>query len=131
MATKTVVNPTSRGLGTSDTASLSEQFPATPDDFDPVAFIDALLDGVVSDNPSLGSFSMDYAEAPQILDFVPNPTPPGPGDTNPNNKPPAPTTNFPPDPSGFGSSTSPIETSPQIAEQNFDDLIPGKSSPTP
>lgn len=138
MATNTVENPTQRGLGTSDTASLSEQFPATPQDFEPAEFTKNLLDGVVTENPILGTFSMDYADAPNILDdtiqndpgivqFVPNPTPPGPGDVNPANKPPPPETNFPPPSSGFGSSTSPIETSSKIADQKFDELIPGRS----
>lgn len=138
MATNKVENPTQRGLGSSDTASLAEQFPATPQDFEPDVFTKSLLDGIVTENPLLGTFSMDYAGSPSILDdaiqndpsvvgFVPNPTPPGPGDVNPANKGPAPETNFPPPSSGFGSSTSPIETAPKIADQEFDTLIPGKS----
>jgi len=138
MATNKVENPTQRDLGSSDTASLAEQFPATPVDFEPDIFTKSLLDGVVTENPILGEFSMDYKNAPNILDdliqddpgvvgFVPNPTPPGPGDTNPANKGPAPETNFPPPSSGFGSSTSPIETAPKIADQKFDTLIFGKS----
>lgn len=139
MATNKVENPTQRDLGSSDTASLSEQFPATPTDFEPDSFTKSLLDGIVTENPIIGTFSMDYSDAPSILDdiiqndpgivnFVPNPTPPGPGDVNPANKGPAPETNFPPPSSGFGSSTSPNETSPKIAEQKFDQLTPGKSS---
>lgn len=139
MATNKVENPTQRGLGTSDTASLAEQFPATPQDFDPNAFTKDLLDGEVVENPMLGAFSMDYEDAPNILsddiqndlgvvEFVPNPTPPGPGDVNPNNKGEAPETNFPPPSSGFGSTDSPSQTSPKIADQEFDSLIPGKSS---
>jgi len=138
MATNTVENPTQRDLGSSDTASLAEQFPATPTDFEPNAFTKSLLDGVVTENPIIGTFSMDYSDAPNILDdiiqndpsivgFVPNPTPPGPGDVNPANKGPAPETNFPPPSSGFGSSTSPSQTATKIAEQKFDTLIPGKS----
>ncbi len=139
MATNKVVNPTSRGLGTSDTASLAEQFPATPVDFNPEEFIYSFLDGEQTENPMVGTFSMDYANAPNILSsdiqddptivgFVPNPTPPGPGDVNPNNKGPAPTTNFPPEGSGFGSTTSPSETSPSIGDQKYYKLVPGKSS---
>lgn len=138
MATNTVENPTQRDLGSSDTASLAEQFPATPQDFEPDVFTKALLDGIVTENPMVGTFNMDYGDAPNILDdiiqndpgivqFVPNPTPPGPGDVNPANKGPAPETNFPPPSSGFGSSTSPVETAPKIADQKFDELIPGKS----
>ncbi len=138
MATNTVENPTQRDLGSSDTASLAEQFPATPQDFEPDTFTKALLDGVVTENPIVGTFSMDYSDAPSILDpviqgdpgvvdFVPNPTPPGPGDVNPANKGPAPETNFPPPSSGFGSSTSPVETAAKIADQKFDELIPGRS----
>lgn len=138
MATNRVENPTQRDLGSSDTASLAEQFPATPQDFEPDAFTKSLLDGIVTENPMLGTFSMDYDDAPNVLDdaiqsdpsvvqFVPNPTPPGPGDVNPANKQPAPTTNFPPQSSGFGSSTSPSETASRIADQKFDELIPGRS----
>lgn len=128
MATNKTENPTSRGLGSSDTASLAEQFPATPLDFDPVAAIKDLLDGVQTENPELGAFSMDYANAPQIDDFIPNPTPPGPGDVNPNNKPAPPTTNWPPQPSGFGSTEQPKDTAPAIADQEFDALVSGRSS---
>lgn len=139
MATNFVETPTQRALGSSDTAALSEQFPASPTGFDAATFLKSLLDGVKTYNPMLGAFSMDYARAPNILDdsiqneptivgFVPNPTPPGPGDTNPSNKGPAPTTNFPPPSSGFGSTTSPSETASKIAGQKFDALVPGKSS---
>lgn len=139
MATNRVERPTQRGLGRSDTASLAEQFPATPRDFEPDVFTKSLLDGIVTENPMLGSFSMDYAGAPNILDdviqndpsivgFVPNPTPPGPGDVNPANKGAAPTTNFPPPASGFGSSESPSDTSPEISKQSFDNLQFGRSS---
>lgn len=138
MATNKVENPTQRDLGSSDTAALAEQFPATPQDFEPDVFTKDLLDGEVTENPIVGTFNMDYTDAPNILDdviqndpgvveFVPNPTPPGPGDVNPANKGPAPETNFPPPSSGFGSSTSPVETAPKIADQKFDALIPGKS----
>lgn len=138
MATNTVENPTKRGLGSSDTASLAEQFPATPNDFIPSDFIYSFLDGIISDNPMLGSFDMDYGLAPDLEDpviqndigivgLVPNPTPPGPGDVNPANKPPPPS-DYPPQSSGFGSSTSPSSTSGKIAQQRFDLLIPGKSS---
>lgn len=141
MATNTVENPTQRDLGSSDTASLAEQFPATPTGFEPDVFTKSLLDGVVTENPMVGTFSMDYTDSPNILDdiiqndpsivqFVPNPTPPGPGDVNPANKGAAPVTNFPPPSSGFGSSTSPSETAAKIADQKFDELIPGKSFQT-
>lgn len=138
MATNTVENPTQRDLGSSDTAALAEQFPATPQDFEPDTFTKDLLDGVVTENPMLGAFSMDYVDSPDILDpviqndpgiveYVPNPTPPGPGDVNPANKPPPPETNFPPPSSGLGSTTSPKDTAAKIADQKFDELIPGKS----
>lgn len=138
MATNKVENPTQRDLGSSDTTALAEQFPATPQDFEPDVFTKDLLDGEVSENPMVGTFSMDYEDAPSILDdviqndpgivgFVPNPTPPGPGDVNPANKPGPPETNFPPPSSGFGSTTSPKETAPKIADQKFDELIAGKS----
>ena len=127
MSTNKVERPTQRGLGSSDTVSLAQQFPATPQDFEPDVFTKDLLDGIVTENPIVGTFSMDYDGAPDILDpaiqndlgivdFVPNPTPPGPGDVNPANKGPAPTTNFPPPSSGFGSSISPNATSPKIAD---------------
>lgn len=126
MATNKIQKKTERGLGTSDTKTIDEMFPAAPDDFDPEVFMKLLLDGVKSYNPDLGSFDMDYGKAPKITDFVPNPTSPGPGDVNPNNKPPAPS-NWPPPASGFGSQTSPSETSEKIAEQEFDKLTPGKA----
>ena len=118
---------TERALGDSDTKTLSEMFAATPTDFDPKMFQDDLLDGVQSGNPDLGSFSMDYADAPGIDDFAPNPSSPGPGDVNPQNKPPAPA-KWPPPASGFGSQTQPKDTSPKIAKQKSDQLIPGASS---
>lgn len=126
MGLNTTVEKTERALGDSDTKTLEEMFPAFPTDFDPKAFQDALLDGIQAGNPDLGSFSMDYADAPAIEDFAPNPTAPGPGDVNPNNKPPAPQ-DWPPPASGFGSQTQPKDTSPKIAEQKSDALTPGSS----
>jgi hypothetical protein len=133
MATNTTENPTQRGLGTSSTAALSEQFAAGQivQNYDPAGEVKANLDGVQTGRPELGPFSLDYADAPEILDFVPNPTPPGPGDVNPSNKGPAPQTDWPPAPQGFpvggGSQNQPNEFSADIAEQKFDALTLGES----
>ena len=130
MALNTVVEKTERSLGDSDTKTLEEMFPASPTQgYDPTVLMKGLLEGVQSGNPDLGSFSMDYADAPEIEDFVPNPTAPGPGDVNPKNKPPAPK-NWPPPASGFGSQTQPKDTSPKISSQDFEALTPGASSVT-
>ncbi len=126
MATNTVETPTERDLGKSGTTSLAQQFPATPTDFVPSEFIYTFLDGIVSDNPVLGSFNMDYGEAPDlneindpgIIGLVPNPTPPGPGDVNPANKG-KPPDDYPPKSSGFGDSTSPSETSKKLQVKNL------------
>ena len=128
MALNTVVEKTERSLGDSDTKTMEEMFPAFPSqDYDPKALMKSLLEGIQPGNPDLGSFSMDYADAPEIDDFVPNPTAPGPGDVNPKNKPPAPS-DWPPPAAGFGSQTQPKDTSPKVADQDFEQLIPGASS---
>lgn len=126
MTLNTVDTKTERALGDSDTKTMSEMYPASPTDFDPIELMKSLLTGIQSGNPDLGSFSMDYADAPDIADFAPNPTPPGPGDVNPSNKPPAPS-DWPPPASGFGSQDKPKETSPNIANQDFELLTPGDS----
>lgn len=127
MTTNTIDVKTERGFGTSDTKTMSEMFTTRIDDFDPKAAMMELLDGIQSGNPDLGAFSMDFIEAPEIEDFVPNPTSPGPGDVNPNNKPPAPT-NWPLPASGFGSQEQPADTAAKVSSQKFDQLIPGKSA---
>lgn len=127
MTTNKVDVKTERGLGTSDTKSLSETFPASPTDFDPLAAMKALLDGIQTENPDFGAFSMDYSDSPDIEKFVPNPTSPGPGDVNPNNKGPEPSS-WPPPASGFGSQAEPKDSASKISEQKFDTLLPGKSS---
>lgn len=128
MATNQVEKKTERGFGTSDTKTLAEMFPAAATTkYDPAALIKELLDGVKSYNPLLGSFSMDYGDAPKVTEFVPNPTTPGPGDVNPNNKPPPPS-NWPPPPGNWTSLETPADTSKGIADQEFDKLTPGSSS---
>lgn len=127
MALNVPEQKTERALGDSDTKTLDEMFPAFPDqDYDPKVLMKSLLEGIQPGNPDLGSFSMDYADAPEIEDYAPNPSAPGPGDVNPQNKPPAPQ-NWPPPASGFGSQTQPKDTSPQIADQDFEELAPGSS----
>jgi hypothetical protein len=125
MALPSTSQKTERDLGRSDTKTLAEMFPAFPaDDYDPKAFMKSLLAGIQSGNPDLGSFSMDYANAPAIEEFAPNPSSPGPGDTNPRNKPPAPS-DWPPPASDFGSVQEPKDTSAEIAEQDFENLNKG------
>lgn len=127
MATNKIIKKTERGLGTSDTKTLEEIF-CTIEDFDPNAMMQALLDGVQSENPEFGAVSMDYADSPNIENFVPNPsTTKTAGDTNPNNQQPAPSA-WPPPASGAGSQEQPKDTSAQTAAQKVDSLIPGKSS---
>ncbi len=128
MSTNQIEKKTEGGLGASNTKLLSQMFVATANVYyDAKAAYKELLKGIKNYNPSLGAFDMDYGKSPKITDFVPNPTSPGPGDVNPNNKPPAPQ-GFPGEPSGWASLASPSETAPAIASQEFDKLTPGKSS---
>jgi len=116
------VTPTSRGKGSSSTATLVEMFPASPihrgELTDPERTKSgqiALKDGKVLGSDGYygfnGNYSRDFQDngAPNIPDdvqaggpggepataFVPNPVPPGPGDVNPANKPAPPATDFP------------------------------------
>ena len=75
MATNTVIEKTERAFGESDTKTMEAMFPASPtQDYDPKELMRSLLTGIQPGNPDLGSFSMDFSEAPEIDDFVPNPS---------------------------------------------------------
>lgn len=104
--TISTVTVNTRAKGDSDTATLRSMFPTTPElvsgdlpSADSAAYKEAaltlLLDGSVEENPQVGSFSRDYAEAPDYdkvetgggglpaSAWVPNPVSPGEGSVDP------------------------------------------------
>ena len=125
---------TTRGLGSSDVSLLKAAFPASPinsGEYNAAAVLAAgieLLQGpVVNDGGrTFGTFNRDYIDSPTITKFVPDPGSPGPGSSNPADIP-APPDNWPPAPSGAGSSVSPAATTVRIAGQTLGSLISGKS----
>lgn len=125
---------TTYGKGTSDTATIKAMFPDSPINSgeysaEAVAALgmSLLQSATVNDGGhTFGTFNRDYADAPEITMFVPDPGSPGPGSANPADIP-APPENWPPPASGAGSSASPSETSVKIASQTIGSLISGKS----
>lgn len=94
------VTATTRGKGSSDTATLKSMFPSSPGNSVDMADFrnknyDALTDGEIVDNQQVGNFSLDYVNAPSYADvptgagglpasaWVPNPMSPGEGSVNP------------------------------------------------
>lgn len=94
------VTSTTRGKGSSDTASLQSMFPGSPGlSVDMIDFrnqnYDKLTDGEIVENQQVGNFSLDYTGAPSYADvetgpgglpasaWVPNPMSPGEGSVNP------------------------------------------------
>lgn len=138
MATTRPEKRTSRGEGTSDTQTLEEIFIGARSgrydlsNYDPVALQLTLTNGVVSGNPLVPAFSLDWSNAPKIIHFVPSPkagggvgdVPPAGLGTGDLSDLPA---NFPPQSSGYGSQTAPAQTSPAISQQDFQNLSPGES----
>jgi len=158
---QTIVQPaaTSRGFGKSSTTTLVEMFPASSihsgqltDDERVQAGRDLLQDGVVMGSGGYYGFNQPFSRdfqnngAPNLADvvsggpggqpatpYVPNPTPPGPGDTSPLNKPAPPSTDFPGTSnnsfpgSGGGHQANPLDTSAAIAGQTIGEFISGRS----
>ena len=111
---------TVRDMGSADSATLKAAFPASPihqgemtDDGVRQDYQDTALDGTVNDGGhTFGTFSRDYAEAPDLNEvetgpgglpatpYLPNPTSPGPGSVNPADQAEA--------PDGFGDSPSDV-----------------------
>lgn len=142
---------TERSLGSSDTATMQEMFPASP------IYLGELTDESVRDMGNklligesvndggymFGVFDRDYKNAPNLEDVVtgggglpgspytPSPGSPGPGSMNPADIP-EPPSDWPPDPgTEYGSGeghVSPSETSKRIAHQTIGDYLFGKSS---
>lgn len=124
MATTMPTRRTQRGLGSSDTNTLAQIFPAR--DNHPVFGLanynveDAmrmLVNGVITQNPDVPNFSLDYSGAPTITEWHANPTSPGPGSSNPLDKPPLPAGVVYPS-SGQGSQEQPSRTSAAISGQD-------------
>ncbi len=114
---QTIVSPaaTTRGLGASSTATLTEMFPASPiydgeitdtevNSSNGGTYVELLQEGDVPGSGGYYGFSppfnRDFVDAPNIpadivtgagglpaTAYVPNPVPPGPGDVNPLNQP--------------------------------------------
>ena len=148
---QTVVTPaaTTRGLGNSSTATLTEMFPASPiyagevtdtevNSSNGGTYVELLQEG---DVPGSGGyygfappFNRDFVDAPNIpadepvgaaglpaTAYVPNPVPPGPGDVNPLNQPAPPSDpSFPNGPSdSFPSSAGGHESNPSATSANI------------
>lgn len=127
MSTNQVEKKTEKGLGTSDTKTLSEMFSAGLSVvYDAASAMKDLLKGIKSYNPLLGSFDMDYGKSPKVTNFYPNISSPGPGNTSPNNQPPPPSK--PATAGGWASLESPDEGAAKTSKQEFDKLTPGSSS---
>ena len=114
---QTIVSPaaTTRGLGASSSATLTEMFPASPiydgeitdtevNSSNGGTYIELLQEGSVPESSGYYGFNpvfnRDFVDAPNIpagittgaaglpaTAYVPNPVPPGPGDVNPLNQP--------------------------------------------
>lgn len=150
-------NSTNRGLGKSSTSTMITMFPASPiyrdelkDDERRDAMQTLVKDGVVQEAGGyygLPGYSRDFDQngAPNIpaevatgggglpaTPYVPNPSPPGPGDTDPTHQP-EPPDNFPGSqnnsiPGGRGSgTTNPAETSKNISKEYIGTWLFGES----
>jgi hypothetical protein len=148
--------PTPGSLGgrysTSDSAQISEIFPASPIHNGTVTveerrkfFMDNVLSAVINDGGhTFGTVSTDYVLAPDMASvdlrthnlpsaYAPNPVSPGPGSQNDSDKGPPPE-GFAQNPSetygsGVGSRLTPKSSSERTARQTLGDYIFGKSSP--
>ena len=141
--------PRSRSLGSRDDLSLKACFPGSPllemkDDEVRADFQEKVLEGVVNDEGhTFGTFSRDYADAPDLSEvatgagglpaspYVPNPASPGPGSVDPSDQPAPPegfgqTANDTPG-VGVGALTSPKATSEKQARHTLGDYELGKS----
>jgi hypothetical protein len=158
---QTTVDPaaSTRGMGSSDTESLSEAFPASPIHAGDVTrnslegqFNDLALQGVVKNGLGIASYDRDFTGADSGVAFpngdvatgagglpasqyVPNPASPGPGSQNPTDLP-APPEGFGETPngdtygSGTGALTRPSDTSKTIARHTLGSYGLGTSEPT-
>jgi hypothetical protein len=148
---------TNRGLGKSSTSTMTTMFPASPlynGDLSDAERREAgqkfLKDGTLPEAGGyfgIPGFSRDFNDngAPDIpaevqtgggglpaTPYVPNPSPPGPGDTNPYNQPeppdnfPGPQNNSIPGGQG-GGTTNPSETSKNIARETIGSYLLGDS----
>lgn len=145
---------TEGALGSSDTKTMQEMFPASPlynGDLTAESVLamgnDLLISPVVNDGGhTFGTFNRDYSEAPVLADvatgggglpgspYAPAPGSPGPGSMNPSDIP-EPPDGFPGDPgteygAGSGGLTSPNESSAAIASVTIGDYLFGKSKAT-
>ncbi len=142
---------TNRGMGTSDTATIKEAFPASPihsGDMTAEAikqqFQDEVIDGTVNDaGHTFGTFNRDYVGAPDMNEvetgggglpaspYVPNPVSPGPGSINAADQGEAPS-GFGENPSnvpgsGVGSQLQPKVASEQQSSGRLGDYVMGRA----